>query len=149
MDATGNQHLIRTAIARVKQRRGSEQPPPASLANSETSSALMRRHLHEQWVSVIGPTLEEIADELEAAGFSVSLTTPGEATHGLFHIDGNAETHWRPSILFAVRDDGAGVDLTLTYGPIDVTPELRTVQPDDLTAGFVTSLVIRLIDDGL
>lgn len=51
--------------------------------------------------------------------------------------------------MFAVRSDGTGVDVTVTYGPTSSPPELSTKQPEDLTSMFVTSIVVRLVDEGL
>jgi hypothetical protein len=141
---------VRAAIARAQARAAAaaskepEQPV-------ETPQDVMRRRLERQWQDVVGPVLHGLKEELVSAGHEVVLYAPGEANDGSFSIEADTpSTHWKPGVTFSVAEDGSGIRVVATFGEVRTNqPVVAELQPDELTAKMVASLVVRLVDEGL
>ena len=139
--------LIRDALARAKARREKD---AADASPMDGAQAPMLAKLQDQWHATIGPTLKLLADELAAAGNEPTITEPTEYTQGMFRLTAPHEDAWHPSLTFAVSEDGASITVTSLYG-IAVTspPVIERLTPDELTADYITALVVKLVDEGL
>jgi hypothetical protein len=139
--------LIRDALARAKARREKNAAEPSAVDGAQ---APMLARLQEQWRGTIAPTLDLLADELSAAGNEPRITEPTEYAQGMFRLTSPQEEAWHPSLTFAVSEDGSSIAVTSLYG-IAVTspPVIEHRMPEELTAEYITALVVKLVDEGL
>ena len=141
--------LIRDALARAKARRKNHRADVSPLSSDEAKAPMLAK-LEEQWRTTIGPTLKLLGDELAAAGNEPTITVPSEFTQGMFRMTSPNEDAWHPSLTFAVSEDGESITVTSLYG-IAVTspPVIERHRPEELTADYITALVVKLVDEGL